>query len=98
MWVLAARFDLHVPASASLKDRRRVVRPVVEGLRSRFNVAVAEVAGQDTWQRVSVGVAVVGSDSRVLAVAMRKIERFVVAHPELDLLDVTERLYQTDDE
>jgi uncharacterized protein YlxP (DUF503 family) len=98
MWVLAARFDLHVGASVSLKDKRRVIRPVVDGLRSRFNAGVAEVGGQDLWQRSEVGVALVGSDAGVLQKALRQVERFVAGHPELEILSVAERLYETDDE
>ena len=98
MWVLAARFDLHVGAAASLKDKRRVLRPIVDGLRSRFNVGVAEVDGQDLWQRAALGVALVGADAGVLQTALRKVERFVASHPGLEILDVTESLYQTDDD
>src|SRR5688500_11757308 len=98
MWVLAARFDLHVGAAESLKDKRRVLRPVIDGLRSRFNVGVAEVEGQDKWQRAGVGVALVGADARVLEQALRQIERFVCSHPGLEVLSVSERLYNTDDD
>lgn len=97
MWVLAARFDLHIGAAESLKDKRRALRPVIDGLRARFKVGVAEVDGQDLWQRSGVGVALVGSDQRVLEQALRQIERFVAGRPELEVLAVEERLYQTDD-
>lgn len=96
MWVLAARFDVHIAAAKSLKDKRRVLRPVLDGLRARFNAGVAEVAYQDRWQRASVGVALIGSDAGVLRQALGKVERFVAA--ELDVIDVTERLYETDDD
>jgi uncharacterized protein YlxP (DUF503 family) len=98
MWVLTARFDLHVGAAESLKEKRRVVRPVVDGLRARFNAGVAEVDGQNLWQRAGVGVALVGSDAAVLEAALRKMERFVASHPGLEILATEEKLYQTDDE
>ena len=44
---VAVRFDLHVPASRSLKAKRAAIRPVVDGLRHRFKVSVAEVDHQD---------------------------------------------------
>ena len=56
----AVCFDLHVPESRSLKAKRAAIRPIVDGLRHRFQVSVAEVDHQDQWQRAAIGVAVVG--------------------------------------
>ena len=85
---VAVRFDLHVPASRSLKAKRAAIRPVVDGLRHRFKVSVAEVDYQDQWQRASIGVALVDSSARHLQEVMASVERFVAAAPDLDLLDI----------
>ena len=98
MWVLSARFTLHVPASTSLKDKRRVLRPVVDGLKSRFHCAAAEVDGQDTWQRAGLGVALVGNDAVVLRTALQNIERFVASHPGLEITRTEDTLWNFDDE
>jgi uncharacterized protein YlxP (DUF503 family) len=45
-------FELHLPGSRSLKDKRQVLRRLKDRLRSRYNVAVAEMADHaDLWQR-----------------------------------------------
>jgi uncharacterized protein len=98
MWILAARLELHISAAESLKDKRRTLRPVVEGLRRHFNAAIAEVDGQGLWQRASIGVALVGPDAGLLEKVVNEMERFVGRRPELDVLGVNKRLYQTDDE
>jgi uncharacterized protein YlxP (DUF503 family) len=85
----AARFDLHVPASRSLKDKRAAIRPVVDGLRHRFRVSVAEVDHQDAWQRAAVGVAVAGATVGRVEEALDAVERYVASRPDVDLLDVT---------
>src|SRR2546423_11660959 len=54
----ALRFDLHVPASRSLKAKRAAVRPIIDTLRHRYHVSVAEVDHQDRWQRAAIAVAV----------------------------------------
>ena len=54
---------MRVEDSHSLKDKRHVVKSLKDRLRSRFNVAVAEIDGQDTWQW-SVIAAVTVSPSR----------------------------------
>ena len=56
MVVGVARLELRMPENASLKDKRRVVRSLVDRVRARFNVAVAEIAGLDSRQRAVIGV------------------------------------------
>jgi uncharacterized protein len=48
--------ELHLPEARSLKDKRQVLRSLKDRLRARFNVAVAELDFQDTWQNSVVGV------------------------------------------
>ena len=54
--------DLHLPQARSLKDKRRALRSLEGRLRSRFNVAVAEVGDLGLWQRAQLAVASVNSD------------------------------------
>ena len=65
MHVVAVEIEIWIPASGSLKDRRQVVRALLDGARRRFEVSAAEVGGQDTWQRATLGFAIVSSDARV---------------------------------
>ena len=67
---------LHLPASHSLKDKRQVIRSLAERLRRQFNVAVAEVEEQDTWQTAVLGLAVVSNEA---GHAERQIDRIVEA-------------------
>ena len=46
----------------SLKDKRHVVKSLKDRLRSKFNVAVAEIDYQDLWQRAAVAAVTVASD------------------------------------
>lgn len=77
-----------MPESRSLKAKRAAIRPVVDGLRHRFKVSVAEVDYQDQWQRCSIGVALVDGSAGHLEEVMASVERFVAAAPDVDLLDV----------
>jgi uncharacterized protein YlxP (DUF503 family) len=51
-----------IPAAASLKDKRGVVKSVVTRLRNEFNVSVAEVDQLDSWQTAVVAAVTVSSD------------------------------------
>jgi hypothetical protein len=64
MIVGAAVVELHVHGSQSLKQKRGVVRSIVQRVRNRFNVSIAEIGGQDTWQRALLGIAATGNDHR----------------------------------
>jgi uncharacterized protein YlxP (DUF503 family) len=77
--------ELHIPTSRSLKEKRAVLRPIVEGLRHRFQISVAEVDYQDKWQRALIGMAVV-SDSYSHAVeVVANVERWVWSKPDVDV-------------
>ena len=79
-------FELQVPASRSLKAKRATIRPIVDGLRHRFRISVAEVDHQGQWQRATIGVALVAeSDGRVREL-LDAVERFVVGAPDVELL------------
>lgn len=86
MHAAAERFDLFLPDCHTLKHKRAVVRPIVDGLRRRYRVASAEVGSLDKWQRAEVAVAVVaGSEAHVLDV-LGEVERFVWSFPEVQVL------------
>jgi uncharacterized protein YlxP (DUF503 family) len=55
---------VHVPESHSLKEKRQVVQSLVARLRRTFNIAVAEVGDQDTWQLATIGIACVSGEAR----------------------------------
>ena len=79
MHAAAVCFELHVPESRSLKSKRAAIRPIVDGLRHRFKVSVAEVDHQDTWQRAAIGVALVDGSAAHLQEVLDSVERFVAA-------------------
>lgn len=70
--------ELFLPGATSLKEKRRILKGMLEKIRSRFNVSVAEVGRQDAWQFSVLGVACVSNESghayQVLAAVSRFIE------------------------
>jgi uncharacterized protein YlxP (DUF503 family) len=53
-----ALLELHLPGAASRKDRRAHVQRLRRALVDDLGCSVAEVGGQDSWQRVVLGIAV----------------------------------------
>ena len=89
MYVGSLEVDLHLPDCHSLKEKRAVVKPVLEGARRRYSVAAAEVGFQDKWQRAKLGFAAVASTERHVADVLDEVERFVWSFPEVEVLDIT---------
>ena len=85
MIVGVAAIELQVHGSQSLKEKRGVVQSIVRRLRGRFNVAVAEVGGQELWQRALLGVGAVGSDEGVVR---QVLERSIAFAEETHLAEI----------
>lgn len=88
MFVGLARYGFVVASSTSLKDKRRVVRRLADGMRSKFNVAVAEVDHMDLRQRATLGVSCVSNSSFHARKMLNEVERFIRNHPELEVVEV----------
>jgi len=69
-----------LPGNRSLKGKRQVSRSLVQRIRSRFNVSVAEVADLDQWQTLAIGVTCATNDSRHANEIMSKVVDFVEDH------------------
>ena len=84
------QLDVHVPHAQSLKDKRSVVKRLKDQLRGRFNVAVAEVAANDTWQRATLGLSTVGEDRAYLHGVLSQVTEWVRATRLVELIRVDE--------
>ena len=70
--------EIRIENAQSLKDKRQVVRSIKDGLRTRFNVSVADIDPSDAWQRATLGVVSISSSRDYLEGLMRNVERFAV--------------------
>jgi uncharacterized protein YlxP (DUF503 family) len=67
--------EVRLENSHSLKDKRQVVQGLKDRLRRKFNVAVAEIEGQDLWQRALVAAVTVSGDRQHAAWVLESVER-----------------------
>ena len=87
--VAALELEIRIPDSQSLKDRRQVVRSLLDGARSRFAISAAEIGGQDTWQRATLGFAVVASEAHLAQRVIDDLDRFVWSRPGIEVIEAT---------
>ena len=86
MHAAAIRLEFRIPHCHSLKEKRRVLRPIVEHLRRRMELSVAEVDHQDSWQRTTLAVAVVAPQAGRLDEIIEGIRRWALGLAEAELV------------
>ena len=78
---------MHLPESGSLKAKRQVLNSLKERLRGRFNLSVAEVDGADLWQRSTLAMAVVSTETRHADAVLTKAVSFIEGDHRVEVLD-----------
>lgn len=87
-------FELHVPAARSLKEKRKVVKSLIDRIHQRFRVSIAETGYHDLHQRAEIAIAAVAlseGEGQKLMDAIRSLidaePRATLTHWEPDLME-----------
>ncbi len=81
------RARLYLRQSQSLKDKRQVVRSILDRLRNSFNVSAAEVDTQDDMKLITLGFAMVAAEHATVKGKLQEIAEALRAHPVAEYLD-----------
>ena len=87
MVVGSLKVRLLVREARTLKDKRQVVRSILDRLRNQFNVSAAEVDALDDYRQVVIGVAAVGPEVAAVKGVLQKIVEALRVHPIAEYLD-----------
>ena len=89
------RIELLLQENRSLKGKRKIVKSMIDKVKHRFNVAIAEVGSNDKWQKIELGISSVGNDRRHLDASLNKVLTFLeslylaeIVHYETELINV----------
>ena len=77
MVVGTLRIEFRIQDNHSLKDKRKIVRSLVDRVKHKFNASVAEVGSNDNWQRIELGITTVGNDRRHIESSLGNILAFL---------------------
>jgi uncharacterized protein YlxP (DUF503 family) len=77
VFVGLSTIDLTIPDSHSLKEKRQVVRSILDRIRSRFNVSACEADHLDEWQRATLAFAAVANDKDFVHECLMRIAEIV---------------------
>lgn len=95
MHVLAVRYDLQLREAHSLKEKRALLRPLLDRLRNT-GASISEVGHHDLWQRAAIGVAVVAADAARVDEMVDGIDRLVWSRPDVEVLAADRRWMEWD--
>lgn len=79
--------DLHIPEANSLKSKRMVIKSLIDKIKNRFNVSVAEVDAQNLWQRSVIGIAYVSNETVMINKVFEKIRTQVNKTHSVELIN-----------
>jgi uncharacterized protein len=80
-------WQLMLPGSRSLKEKRMVIRSLKDRIRRSFNVSVAETGHQDTWGRAEFTVALVASDRGAADSLLDGVDRLMEGESRAVIVD-----------
>ena len=80
-------FDLILPASGSLKEKRMVIKAIKDKIRHKFNVSIAEVDFLDKWQRARLAVVQVGNSYSFIEKNMTAIFTLIEANGICEIVE-----------
>ncbi len=87
MHIGALTVTIDIPGSQSLKDKRHVVRGLLESIRGKFNVSAAEVGELDMWQRATLAFVIVSNDTSFVDQVLAKVADTIESEPRCSILN-----------
>lgn len=80
--------SLGIPENMSLKGKRQVLKSITGRIRNKFDVAVAEVADNDSWRLATVGICCISNNKRHSNQVLSRVVNFIEgARFEAEILD-----------
>ncbi len=79
------RIELFLPLPQSLKEKRSIVKRVLNRIRVRFPVSAAEVDYHDLWQRAMLGIVMVDQNEANIHSVFTKLENEILESAEVEI-------------
>lgn len=93
MYIGALRLELYMPQCGNLKEKRQVIKSIIDRTRGRFNVAISEVDKQDLWQLSSLGIVCVSNSEYYAREILNRVDRAVRGQGKAEVIDALMDIY-----
>lgn len=78
--------ELHASYTNSLKEKRQIVKSLIDKTRSKFNISIAEVDKNDSHRTIILGFACVSNDSRHVNSILENVVNYIETHTEAQMV------------
>jgi len=78
---------------SSLKEKRRILKSIIDKIKNRFNISIAETDKQEVWQLAKIGIAFVGNEKNYVSQMLASVERYMEDMGKAELVNVQMELY-----
>lgn len=87
--IVYAEIECIIYDAQSLKEKRSVIKSVLERARNQFNVSIAEVDHQNVWQRTKIEAAAVTNEFKHGEKVIQQVMKLFDQEPRLDITAMT---------
>ncbi|MBN1997722.1 DUF503 domain-containing protein [candidate division KSB1 bacterium] len=87
MLVGLCQIELFIPESGSLKSKRFVLSSIKQRVHNKFNVSIAEIDGNDKWQKSTLGIALVANERQYIDKVMSQILNMIEQNDQVQVID-----------
>ncbi|EFI41352.1 hypothetical protein HMPREF0629_01410 [Peptoniphilus sp. oral taxon 386 str. F0131] len=87
MVVGTCKIKLRLFSPNSLKEKRKIIKSLIERLKNKFNISIAEVEDNDLWQSSVIGIAVVSNDSIFADEVINKVLNFIENFNDVEIIE-----------
>ncbi len=88
MHIILIQYELRLPSVHSLKEKRGVLKKLLNIIRRDYNVSASEVDHHDYWQSTLIAVVAVGGMRDSLERIERQLDELVETHPDSEVVAV----------
>lgn len=81
MKVTTVKIELFMKESQTLKDKRKVIKSLIERIKNRYNVSISEVDNNDSCKKTTIGLAIVSNDVKFNDRQIKEIVYFIDSNP-----------------
>ena len=80
--------QLQLPGCRSLKEKRSRIKPLVNRLHREFNLSVAEIEHQDSWDEATIACALISNERKFIESSLYTVIHWLAKNwPDVTLVD-----------
>ncbi|MDI3548292.1 MAG: uncharacterized protein PWR10_1944 [Halanaerobiales bacterium] len=87
MLIGIARIEIYIPMATSLKEKRRVIKGLIDKARNKFNIAIAEVDNNDLWKNATIGIVTISNERAYIDKLLSRIINFIERFDRMEIIN-----------